>query len=114
MRTGLGWLAAGWRSGRWRFVAAMAVAVAAVAGACAGGVVVVIDHPPPPAAVILFALFVALALWIHRWSMAEDDEATDIHDVVCEHCCGWIADDGAPACCDAAGAEDDGATTNRC
>lgn len=113
MRTGRRWLAEGWRAGGWRFVLTLVLTAVAMAGACAGGVVVLINHPPPPAAVVLFAMFVALALWVHRWTLAEDDAPADIHDVVCEHCCGWIADGGA-TCCDAAGTADDDATASRC
>lgn len=95
------------------------IAALGTGGACAGGILALINHPPPPAAIVVFAVFVALALWIHRWTMTDDDEPADIHDVVCEHCCGWIADgDGdEPACCDAAGSEGsegDDATATRC
>jgi len=107
-------LAEGLRSGGWGLLVTVVLITLAMAGACVGGVLVLINHPPPPAAVVLFAMFVALALWIHRWTLTEDGEPADIHDVVCEHCCGWIADDGAPTCCDAAGTEGDDATASRC
>jgi hypothetical protein len=65
-------------------VAIIAIAAVGMGGVCAGGILVVINHPPPPLAVVFGAVFIVLAVRVRRWTQTDEDEASDIHDVVCE------------------------------